>query len=59
MIIIHSQPPMIQQNKTMTLSMALSIPQKPLWFTNPCGIGVDPLHPKSDMSFSFLKQKSK
>ena len=30
-----------------------------LWFTNPCGIGVDPLHHKSDSSFSFLKQKSK
>jgi len=30
-----------------------------LWFTNPCGLGVDPLHPKSDSSFSFLKQKSK
>ena len=30
-----------------------------LWFTNPCGIGVDPLHPKSDSSFSFLRQKSK
>ena len=30
-----------------------------LWFTNPCGIGVDPLHPKSDTSFSFLKNTSK
>jgi len=30
-----------------------------LWFTNPCGIGVDPHHIKSDSSFSYLKQKSK
>jgi len=29
------------------------------WFTNPCGIGVDPLHPKSEISFSFLHKKSK
>ena len=30
-----------------------------LWFTNPCGIGVDPQHPKSDTSFSYLCRKSK
>ena len=30
-----------------------------LWFTNPCGLGVDPLHPKSDSSFNYLKKKSK
>ena len=30
-----------------------------LWFTNPCGIGVDPNHPKSDTSFSYLQKKSK
>lgn len=30
-----------------------------LWYTNPCGIGVNPYHIKSDESFSFLKSKSK
>ena len=30
-----------------------------LWFTNPCGIGVDPMHPKSDTSFTFLKRNSR
>jgi len=30
-----------------------------LWFTNPCGIGVDPNHIKSDDSFRFLKEESK
>ena len=30
-----------------------------LWYTNPCGLGVDPSHIKSDDSFSFLKSKSR
>jgi len=30
-----------------------------LWYTNPCGIGVNPTHLKSDDSFSFLRSKSK
>ena len=30
-----------------------------LWFTNPCGIGVDPKSIKSHGSFAFLKHKSK
>jgi len=30
-----------------------------LWFTNPCGLGVDPHHIKSDDSFRFLRNESK
>jgi len=30
-----------------------------LWYTNPCGIGVDPYAQKSDDSFFFLRNKSK
>jgi len=30
-----------------------------VWYTNPCGIGVNPNHLKSDDSFSFLRSKSK
>lgn len=30
-----------------------------LWFTNPCGIRVDPNHIKSDDSFRFLRRESK
>ena len=30
-----------------------------LWYTNPCGIGIDPTSLKSDDSFYFLRNKSK
>jgi len=30
-----------------------------LWFTNPCGLGVDPFSHKSDDSLHFLRHKSK
>jgi len=30
-----------------------------IWYTNPCGIGVDPMAIKSDDSFFFLKNRSK
>ena len=29
-----------------------------VWYTNPCGVGLDPHHPKSDDSFNFLKNQS-